>query len=285
MIRGFKPLKQSASVRAGISIKLELSNNFINFKSNKIMPCFNSLLELTFFLYSPDDHLKTKSELRASPSIDITPHAKAEDSSVNSLKNQTIKIPLTGLLSNIPHNISAPSIQLQRTTDAVNILKTFISKATDVKTNTKSNNRITTEAGANVHRLSNTTNSLPNDNKLFDIGNFGNSDVTITVTSPVDGNMQNNTEHNPGNKTDNTSLLHPSVNRRDVSLNNFDNMSFDDFGGTLFKNQHDDILKNNNHHLFGEFASSTPSLPSAMHRPLTVDFSDASLSNINLFQK
>ena len=280
MIRGFKPLKQSASVRAATSIKLELSNNSINFKSNKIMSCFNSLLELTFFLYSPDDHLKTKSELRASPSIDITPHTKAEDSSVNSLKNQTIKIPLTGLLSNIPHSISAPSIQLQRTTDALNILKTFISKATDVKTNTKSNNRITTKAGTNVHRLSNTTNSLPNDNKLFDIGNFGSSDVTITITSPVDGNIQNNTEQNPGNKTDNT-----SVNRRDVSLNNFDNMSFDDFGGTLFKNQHDDILKNNNHHLFGEFASSTPSLPSAMYRPLAVDFSDASLSNINLFQK
>ena len=226
-----------------------------------------------------------KSELRASPSIDITPHAKTEDSSVGPLKNHTIKTPLTGLLSNIPTNISAPSIQLQRTTDALNILKTFISKATNVKTNTKSINRVTTEAGTNVHRVPNTPSSLPNGNKLLNIGNFGSSDVTITVTPPVDGNMQNSTEHNPDNKTDNTLLLHPSVNRRDVSLNNFDNMSFDDFGGTLFKNQHEDILKNNNQHLLGEFASSTPSVPSAMHRPVTMDFSDASLSNISLFQK
>ena len=202
------------------------------------------------------------------------------------MKNHTIKIPLTGLLSNIPTNIAAPSIQLQRTTDALNILKTFINKAIDVKTNTKSINSVTTEAGANVDRVPNTTSSLANDNKLLNIGNFGGSDVTITVTPPADGNLQNSTEHNPGNKTENTSLVHTSVNRRDASLDNSDNMSFDDFGGTLFKNQHEGISKNNNNlHLFGEFASSTPSEPIAIHRPVTMNFSDASLSNISLLQK
>lgn len=58
--------------------------------------------------------------------------------------------------------------------------------------------------------------------------------------------MQNSTEHNPVNKTGNTSLLHQSGHRRDASLNNFDNLSCDDFVETLPKNQYEDILKNSN---------------------------------------
>ena len=106
----------------------------------------------------------------------------------------------------------------------------------------------------------------------------------ITVIPPDDRNIQGSTAHNPGNKTYSTSLLHPSGNRQDVSLNYYDNPSFDDFGGMLFKNHHEDISKNNNNlHLLGELTSSTPSVPSAMQTPVTMDSSVADLSNIRLF--
>ena len=86
------------------------------------------------------------------------------------------------------------------------------------------------------------------------------------------------------NKTDNTSLLQSSGNRRDMSLNNFGNMSFDNFREMLFKNHHEDVSKNNNNfHLLGELASSTPSVPSAMQTLVIMDSSVANLSNISLF--
>ena len=95
--------------------------------------------------------------------------------------------------------------------------------------------------------------------------------------------MQNSTEHNPVNKTGNTSLLHQSGHRRDASLNNFDNLSCDDFVETLPKNQYEDIFENsNNLHLFGELALPTPSVPIAMHTSAIMDFSVANLISISL---
>lgn len=63
-----------------------------------------------------------------------------------------------------------------------------------------------------------------------------------------------------------------------------DEMSFDDFGGSLLAN---DVLQTVNANrlqvLGANRMASTPNIPSNMHKPFSIDFSDASFGDVNLF--
>jgi len=239
-----------------------------------------------------------------------TTQIKSQNPTVFS-KNSNIKI-ADKLLDNIAepkespekqnYNVDSSKNNQADVSDALNILKTFIKTADKSKqsslpqssnsSDTSIQSVVETDPGSTFDTKGEIENEMeiPRMNNLLQSSkkyeyspniraeqNYGNDEIMITLTEALNStdyliNNENSFEKTSGGEAEYI---------ENIAEYHRDNMSFEDFGGSLFHNS----ARNSANNLIVPGLPYTPSVPSTMHRPVSLDFSDASFQDFNLFSK